>query len=155
MPDEEISLDSPSAKRVNAPANNRNALITLSLGFLTAASIFLLIYQANRALQLRIEAAEVSSDYQTRSIKATIEEDPNLKEQYSEEQDVLRQHAVELRETSKSAKDAMRLSAYAAVLFLLGTAAAVVALLARTTYMVYAGILLGIIALGLGIKALL
>lgn len=155
MPDEPISLDGPPANRGNAPPNNRNALVTLSLGFLTVASILLLIYQANRALQLRIEAAEVSSDYQTKSMKATIEEDPNLRKQYSEEQDVLRQHAVELREASKSAKEAMRLSAYAAILFLLGTAAAVVALFARTSYMVYAGILLGIIGLGLGIKSLL
>lgn len=155
MPDEEISLDSPPVKHVNAPANNRNALITLSLGFLAAASVLLLIYQANRALQLRIEAGEVWSDYQTRSMKATIEEDPNLRTQYSEEQDVLREHAVELREKSKSAKDAMRLSAYAAVLFLLGTAAAVFAPFARIAYLFYAGILLGIIGLVLGVKALL
>ena len=154
MPNGETSLDSQSATRVNASANNRNALMALSLGFLTAVAILLLIYQTNRALQLRIEAAEVWSDYQTRSMKATIEEDPNLKKQYSEEQDVLRQHAVELRERSKSAKDAMRLSAYAAVLFLLGTAAAVVALFGRA-YMVYPGILLGIVALALDIKTLL
>jgi hypothetical protein len=153
MPDEEINLDSPPAKRVIASANNRNALIALSLGFLTAVAILLLIYQANRALQLRIEAAEVWSDYQTRSMKATIEEDPNLRTQYSEEQDVLRRHAVELRETSKSAKDAMRLSGYAAVLFLLGTASAVVALFGRA-YMVYPGILLGIVGLVLAIKML-
>jgi Flp pilus assembly protein TadB len=155
MPDEEISLDSPPAKRVNASANNRNAFVALSLGFLAAASILLLIYQSNRALQLGIDAAEVSSDYQTKSLKTTIEEDPNLKKQYTEEQDVLLKHAVELRETSKRAKDAMRLSGYVAVLFLLGTAAAVVALLARTTSMVYVGILLGIIGLGLAIKTLL
>ena len=155
MPDEEFSLGSPPAKPVNAPANNRNALITLSLGFLAAASVLLLIYQANRALQLRIEAGEVWSDYQTRSMKATIEEDPNLRTQYSEEQDVLREHAVELREKSKSAKDAMRLSAYAAVLFLLGTAAAVFAPFARIAYLFYAGILLGVIGLVLSVKALL
>jgi hypothetical protein len=155
MPDEEISLDSPPVKRVIAPANNRNALITLSLGFLAAASVLLLIYQANRALQLRIEAGEVWSDYQTRSMKATIEEDPNLRTQYSEEQDVLREHAVELREKSKSAKDAMRFSAYAAVLFLLGTASAVFAPFARIAYLFYVGILLGMIGLVLGIKALL
>jgi hypothetical protein len=154
MPDEEINLDSPPAKRVIASATNRNALIALSLGFLTAVAILLLIYQANRALQLRIEAAEVWSDYQTRNAKATIEEDPNLRMQYSEEQEVLRRHAVELRETSKSAKDAMRLSGYAAVLFLLGTAAAVVAFFGRA-YMVYPGILLGIVALALDIKTLL
>jgi len=154
MPDEEITSDRPPAKRVNPSANNRNILIALSLGFLTAVAILLSIYQANRALQLRIEAAEVWSDYQTRGMKAALEEDPNLKEQYSEEQDVLRQHAVELREKSKSAKDAMRLSAYAAVLILLGTAAAVVALFGRA-YMVYPGILLGIVALVLAIKTLL
>ena len=151
MPNE----DSPPAERVKASANNGHVLITFSLGFLTAVAILLLIYQANRALQLRIEAAEVWADYQTRGMKATIEEDPNLNTQYSEEQDVLREHAVELREKSKSARDTVRVSAYATVLFLFGTAAAVFALFSRATYMVYVGILLGIIGLGLTIKALL
>lgn len=154
MPNEEVSLDSSPAKRVNISVKDKNALIALSLGFLTAASILLLIYQANRAVELRIDAAEVWSDYQTRSVKATVEEDPNLKTQYSEEQDVVLRHAVDLRERSKSAQNAMRVSAYAAVLFLLGTAVAIVALFGRP-YMVYPGILLGIIALALGIKALL
>ena len=88
-------------------------------------------------------------------MRAALEEDPNLKEQYSEEQDRLRQHAVELREKSKSAKDEMKLSAYAAVLFLLGTAAAVFAPIARAAYLFYAGIVLGIVGLMLGVKALL
>lgn len=87
-------------------------------------------------------------------MKATVEEDPNLKTQYSEEQDVVLRHAVDLRERSKSAKNAMRVSAYAAVLFLLGTAVAIVGFFGRP-YMVYPGILLGIIALALVIKALL
>lgn len=154
MPNEEVSLDSSLAKRVNISVNDKNALIVLSLGFLTAASILLLIYQANRAVELRIEAAEVWSDYQTRNMKTTVEEDPNLKSQYSEEQDVVLRHAVDLRERSKSAKNAMRVSAYAAVLFLLATAVAIFAFFGRP-YMVYPGILLGIIALALGFKALL
>lgn len=87
-------------------------------------------------------------------MKAIVEEDPSLKTQYSEEQDVVLRHAVDLRERSKSAKNAMRVSAYAAALFLLGTAIAIVAFFGRP-YMVYPGILLGIIALALSIKALL
>ena len=154
MPNEEVSVDSSVEKRVNISVNDKNALIVLSLGFLTAASILLLIYHANRAVELRIDAAEVWSDYQTRGMKATVEEDPNLKTQYSEEQDVVLRHAVDLRERSKSAKSAMRVSAYAAVLFLLGTAVAIVSFFGKP-YMVYPGILLGIIALALGFKALL
>jgi len=126
----------------------------LSLGFLAAASILLLIYQANRAVDLRVDAAEVWSDYQTRNLKATLEEDPNLRTQYFEEQDTVLRHAVDLREKSKSARNAMRASAYAAVLFLLGTAVAIVAFFGRP-YMVYPGILLGIIALVFALKALL
>lgn len=154
MQNEEISSDSPPPKQVSASTNHRHVFITLTLGFLTIAAILLLIYQANRALELRVEAAEVWADYQTRSMKAIIEEDPNLKMQYDEEQDVLRQHAVELREKSKSAKDALRLSANVAVLFLFGTAAAVGGLFSRR-FLVYVGILLGIIGLGLAIKTLL
>jgi hypothetical protein len=154
MPNEEVSLDNSLAKRYNISVNDKSALMALSLGFLTAASILLLIYQANRAVELRIDAAEVWSDYQTRSMKATVEQDPNLKTQYSEEQDAVLRHAVDLRARSESAKNAMRVSAYAAVLFLLGTAVTIVAFFGRP-YMVYPGILLGIIALALAIKALL
>jgi hypothetical protein len=153
MQNEEISSDSPSPTRVNVWTNHRHILITLTLGFLTSAAVLLLVYQANRALEFRVEAAEVWADYQTRSMKAIIEEDPNLKTQYDEEQDVLRRHAVELREKSKSAKDALKLSANAAVIFLFGTAAAVGGLFSRP-FLVYVGILLGIIGLGLAIKTL-
>ena len=154
MPNEEVSLDSSLAKQINISVNDKNALVVLSLSFLTAASILLLIYQADRAVDLRINAAEVWSDYQTRSMKATVEEDPNLKAQYSEEQNVVLRHAVDLKDRSKSAKNAMRLSAYAAALFLLGTAVAIVAFFGKP-YMVYPGILLGIIAFALSLKALL
>jgi len=150
MPNEEITLNSTLTARVD----NKDAFIALVLGFLTAAGILLLIYQANHTAELRSEASEVWSDYQTRSLKATTEEDPNLRTQYAEEQERVRQHAVELREKSKSAKAAMTLSGYAAVLFLLGATAAGVALVGRS-YMVYPGIVLGIIALALSIKSLL
>ena len=154
MAAEEINMSNSSAVR-KSPAHNRNILVTLSLGFLTVASILLLVYQANRATQLRIEAAEVWSDYQTRGTKAAIEEDPNLKAQYSEEQEMLRKHAVQLRETSKSANDAARLSGFSSLLFLLGTTAAVIALIGRSVYLIYAGLVLGIIAVVLAFKAAL
>src|SRR5438477_7305701 len=103
---------------------DRNVLLTVILGLLTAAAILLLIYQANRALQLRIEAAEVWSDYQVKIVKATTEEDPNLRQQYDEEQDVLRQHAHELKQNSANAKYAAKFSGYGTGLLLLGTATA-------------------------------
>ena len=134
---------------------DRNAHIAMILGVLTAAAILLWIYQVNRALQLKIEAAEVWSDYQVRIAKAAIEEDPNLKEQYAEEQDVLRRHASELKDMSSSAKYAARLSGFAALFVLLGTAAAVVAFLAKTIFISYAGILLSVIGIGFDIKAML
>lgn len=154
MPNEDLNLDSSLAKRINISVNDKNALIVLSLGFLTAASILFLIYQANRSVELRIEAAEVWSDYQTRNMKATLEEDPNLRTQYFEEQEVVLRHAVDLREKSKSARNATRTSAYAAALFLLGTAAAIVAFFGRP-YMIYPGIILGIIALAFVVRSLL
>ena len=87
----EISLDSPPAKRAYAVSGlDRLALIPIIVGLLTAASILLLIYQENRAVQYRIDATEVCSAYQVKIVQAAIEEDPNLKAQYTEEQDVLR-----------------------------------------------------------------
>lgn len=125
------------------------------LGLLTAAAILMCIYQMNHALQLKVEAAEVWSDYQLRIAKASIEEDPNLKQQYAGEQEVLGRRAAELKDGSNSAKYAARFSGFAALFILLGTTAAVVALLSKSTYICYAGILLSIVGIGLEIKALL
>ena len=156
----EISLDShpansPPAKRAYAvPGLDRLALIPIIVGLLTAASILLLIYQENRASQYRIDATEVWSAYQLKIVQATIEEDPNLKAQYTEEQDVLRQHAQDLREKSSDVRHAVMISAYAALLLLLGAATAVFALVANSIHAGYVGLLLGIIGVGLGIRAL-
>jgi hypothetical protein len=151
----EISLDSPPAKRAYAVSGlDRLALIPIIVGLLTAASILLLIYQENRALNSRIEATEVWSAYQVKIVQATIEGDPNLKAQYTEEQDVLRQHAQDLREKSSDARHAVMISAYAALLLLLGAATAVFALVTNSIHSGYAGLLLGVIGVGLGIRAL-
>ena len=152
---DEIPFHSPPAQQVYATSRiDRNALIAMLLGLLTVATILLLIYQVNRALQLRIETAEVWSDYQVRIAKATIEEDPNLKQQYTEEQDVLQKHAADLKERSARAKHAARLSGFAALFVLLGTAAAVVAFLSKSMYLGYAGILMSIIGVGFEIRGL-
>ena len=151
----EISLDSPPAKLAYAASGlDRLALIPIIVGLLTAASILLLIYQENRAVQYRIEATEVWSAYQVKIVQATIEQDPNLKAQYTEEQDVLRQHAQDLREKSGDARHAVMISVYAALLLLLGAATAVLGLFANSIHAGYAGLLLGIIGVGLGIRAL-
>jgi len=153
---DEIRSHNPPTHEAHPPLRlDRNALIAMILGLLTAGAILLWIYEVNRALQLKIQAAEVWSDYQVRIAKAAIEEDPNLKEQYAEEQDVLRRHASELKDLSSSAKYAARLSGFAALFVLLGTAAAVVAYLTKTIYLSYAGILLSVIGIGFDIKALL
>jgi hypothetical protein len=156
MPTREINSNNHPGERVHAASGlDRIALIAIILGVLTAASILLLIHQQNRALQYRIEAAEVWSDYQVKIVKATTEEDPNLRQQYTEEQDVLRQHAQDLKAKSKDAGDALRFSAYAAVLLLIAASIAVFAILAKSIYASYLGLLLGIIGVGLNLRALL
>ena len=106
-------------------------------------------------MNLGIEAADVWSDYRVGVVKAATEPDPNLRKQYAEEQDVLRQHAVELREKTKAARHAVNLSTYAALFLLLATIAAVCALISKIKYIAYVGILLSIIGVALDIKALL
>jgi hypothetical protein len=149
------NLDSPRAELVSVtPALGRLALMAMILGLLTAASILLLIYQENRAVQYSIEATEVWSAYQVKIVQAAIDEDPNLKKQYTEEQDLLRQRAQDLREKSSGARHAVMISIYAAVLLLFGAAAAVFGLVANSIYAGYAGLLLGIIGAGLAVRAL-
>lgn len=155
MPDEIRSSNAPSQHVDVNPPIDRNASIAIILGLLTTAAILFWIYQVNHALQLKIESAEVWSDYQMRIAKATIEEDPNLKQQYTEEQDVLRRHATELKDMSNSARYAAKFSGFAALFVLLGTTAAVVAFLSKSNYFGYAGILLTLIGIGFEIKVLL
>ena len=151
----EISLYSPPAKPARANTGlGRHALIAMILGLLTAASILLLIYQENRAVQYRIDAAEVWSAYQVKIVQCAMEEDPNLKKQYAEEQDLLRQRAEDLRGKTSVARRAVVISGYAALLLLFGAATAVFGLVANSIYAGYAGLLLGIIGVGLGVRAL-
>lgn len=121
------------------------------LGLLTAACILLLIFQVNRSLQLSIEAAEVWSDYQVKIVKSSAEEDPNLRQQYTEEQDVLRRHAQDLKQRSSNARHVVKFSVYAAALLLLGTAVASLGILANSRHTVYLGLLFGVIGLGLSL----
>jgi len=132
-----------------------NALISVILGVLTATSIGLLVFQTNRALQLRIEAVEVWADYQVKIVKASVEEDPNLKAEYSEENNVLLQHAQDLKQKSANAKYSLKHSAYAAALILLGTSVAALSLLVKIRYISYVGLLLGLIGAALSVKSFL
>lgn len=155
MPDEIKSPSAPTEHVVGNLLLDRNALIAMILGLLTAAAILLWIYQVNHSLQLKIEATEVWSDYQVRIAKAMVEEDPNLKQQYAEEQDVSRRHAEELKDRSISAKHAAKFSGFAALFFLVGATAAVVAFLLKRNFIGYAGILFALVGIGFEIKVLL
>ena len=155
MPSHEVNLDRVSGRpRYAALRLDRFTLIPIIVGLLTAASILLVIYQDHRADQFGFEATEVWSAYQVNIVKTTVEPDPNLKAQYIEEQDVLRQDAQNLRERSSDARQAVVMSGYAALLLLLGAATAVVALIAKSTHSSYAGLLLAVIGVGFVIRAL-
>lgn len=155
MSSREIILDSPPAIRTSASIEfDRLVLIPIIVGLLTLVSILLLIYQENRAVQYRIDATEAWSAYQLKVVQATVEEDPNLKAQYTEEQDVLRQQAQDLRAKSSDAKHAVMISAYAALLLLLGAGTAGFGLAAKSIHAGHVGLVLGIIGVGLGTRAL-
>lgn len=97
-------MDSAPAKQTYAASRiGRLALIPIIAGLLTA-SFFVLIYYGDRSIQYSIEATEVWSAYQLKILQAQIEEDPNLKAQYTEEQDVLRRRAQDLRDESSDAR---------------------------------------------------
>lgn len=151
----EISLDRPLAERANVtPGLSRLALIPIVVGLLTAASLLSLIYQENRAVQYRIEAVEGWSAYQMKTVRAAIEEDPNLKTQYTQEQEVLSQRAQGLKEKSSVATRGVRTVSYATLFLLLGAATAVFALAVNSIHAGYAGLLMGIVGVGLGVTAL-
>ncbi|MFY9555632.1 MAG: hypothetical protein WAV47_13040 [Blastocatellia bacterium] len=134
---------------------NSNILFTIILALLSAAGMLLLIFHVNRSVELRIETAEVWSDYQVKIVKASAEEDPNLKQQYTEEQDLLRRHAEGLRESGGKARRAVKFSGYGAGLLLLGTAAAALGLVANNRYFGYLGLLLGVIGVGFSLTTFL
>ena len=151
----EVILDRFPVRRGSSSLGlDRLALIPIIAGLLTAASTLLVIYQDVRADQSGFESTEVWSAYQVNIVKTAVEQDPNLKAQYIEEQDVLRQDAQKLRGKSSDARHAVVMSGYAALLLLLGAATAVVALVARSIHGSYAGLLLGIMGVGLDISSL-
>jgi hypothetical protein len=152
----EVSLDSAPAIRtdVATPGISRVALIPIIVGLLTAASVLLLIYQQNRAVQYRIDATEVWAAYQVKIVQTATEEDPNLKAQYTEEQDVLRQQGQDLKNKSSDARRAVLISTYAVLLLLLATATGVLGLAAKNIHGSHIGLVLAIIGVGLCIRAL-
>lgn len=155
MSSREISIDGAPAIRTYAASGlGLLALIPIIVGLVTAASVLLLIYQENRAVQYRIDATEVWAAHQVKIVKAAVEADPNLKAQYTEEQDVLRQQAQDLRDKSSGARHAVVISTYAALLLLLGTATAVFGFAAKSINAGYAGLVLGIIGMVLGLRGL-
>lgn len=155
MPSNEISTENTGVVRHTLSRIDKNLLWTIILGLFTAAAILLFIFQVNRSLALRIEAAEVWTDYQVRIVKSTAEEDPNLRQQYAEEQDVLRVHAQDLKQRSSHSKNAVKFSMYAAVLLLFGTAVGVVGILAESRHFVYLGLLFGVVGVVLGFTTLI
>lgn len=155
MPSSEVILDRFPGRPGYSPLGlDWLALIPIIVGLLTTASILLVIYQDHRADQFGYEAAEVWSAYQVNIVKTAVEQDPNQKAQYIEEQEVLRQEAQNLRAKRSEARRAVGMSGYAALLLLIGAATAVVALVAKSTHSSYAGVLLAVIGVGLGISAL-
>ena len=160
MSTREISLESAPAIRtgiqpdVAAPGLSRLALIPIIVGLLTAASVLLLIYQQNRAVQYRIDATEVWAAYQVKIVQTATEEDPNLRAQYTEEQDVLRQKGQDLKDKSSDARRAVLITTYAALLLLLATATGVFGLAAKNIHGSHIGLVLAIIGVGLCIRAL-
>ena len=134
----EINLDSTPDKRAYAvPELDRLVLIPIIVGLLAAASI--------------LSGTPTAT---CTSAQATIEEDPNLKAQYTEEQDVLRRHAQDLKEKSSGAGHAVMTSVYAALLLLLGAGVGVFALVTKSVHSGYASLLLGVIGVALGLRAL-
>jgi hypothetical protein len=134
MSGREIRLDRGPAKQTHAARIGRLALFSIIVGLLTAASFLVVIYQENRSVQYRIEAAEVWSAHQLKIVQSQIEEDPNLKAQYTEEQDVLRRRAQDLRNESSDARHVVMISAYATLLLLLGAATSILALVANRNH---------------------
>jgi hypothetical protein len=135
MSGREIRLDRGPAKQTHAASRiGRLALLPIVVGLLTAASFLVLIYQENRSVQYRIEATEVWSAHQLKIVQSQIEEDPNLKAQYSEEQEVLRRRAQDLRNESSDARHVVMISAYATLLLLLGAATSILALVANRNH---------------------
>jgi len=155
MQQEQINTEALPSERSPSSGINQSLLFTIILGVLAAASILVLIFQVNRSLDTRIQAAEVWADYQTKIVKATSEEDPNLREQYTEEQELLRRHAQEMKQSSSNARHVVKLSSYASVLLLLAAVTAILGLLAHSRSTVFLGLLFGIIGLGFSITTLI
>ena len=70
MQAKKIAAERLPAEPFHSSRIDRNVLFTMILGLLTAASVILLIFQVNRSLELRIESAEVWSDYQVKIVKS-------------------------------------------------------------------------------------
>jgi len=130
-------------------------LTTALLAMLAAVSNLLSTHEADRAIQAKIEASDRWSYYQAKSIKGIVTPDPAEKARYKNEQEEIRKEAEEQTRESKHATHIHEFFAYAVTIFQVATAIGAIAVLVKKKSFWYTSLALGLIGVGLAIKAFL
>jgi hypothetical protein len=130
------------------------ALTTALFAVFAAVSSLLSTHESDRAILFRVEASDQWSYYQAKSIKGAITQNPDEKARYEREQEEIRKEAEKKTEASEHAMHVHEFCAYAVTIFQVATALGAIAVLVKLKPIWFTSILLGVLGIGLIVKAI-
>jgi cytochrome oxidase assembly protein ShyY1 len=130
------------------------ALTTALFAVFAAISSLLSTHESDKAILLRVESSDQWSYYQAKGIKGMITENPSEKTRYEQEQENIRKEAEAKTEASEHAMHIHEYCAYAVTIFQVATALGAIGVLVKRRPIWYTSMALGIVGVGLLIKAM-
>ena len=129
------------------------ALTTALFAVFAAISSLLSTHESDLAILSRVESSDQWSYYQAKSIKSAITQSSDEKARYEREQEAIRKEAEAKTEASEHAMHVHEYCAYAVTIFQVATALGAIAVLVKIKPVWYTSIVLGLVGIGLFIKA--
>jgi hypothetical protein len=137
------------------PWAEKVALTTALLAVMAAVSSLMSTHEADRAMQLKIEASDRWAYYQAKSIKEIVTSDAQEKVRYRSEEEQIRKEAAEIDSESKHARHVHEFFTYAVTLFQVATAIGAIAVLVKKRMFWYTSIGMGMAGIILVVRAIL
>lgn len=131
------------------------ALTTALLAVLAALSSLFSTHESDKAILLKVGASDQWNYYQAKGIKSMITTDPKEKARYNSDQEKIKEDADSKDRESEHAVHTHEFFSYAVTIFQIATAIGAIAVLVKKKYMWYLSLSLGLIGMGLVIRAFL
>lgn len=131
------------------------ALTTALLAVMAAMASLMSTHESDKSILVSIKASDQWSFYQAKSIKSKLATDEAERIRYDKEKEEVKKEAETLSKESEEAVEIHEFFAYGVTLFQVATAIGAIAVLVKKKYYWYISLSLGVVGVGLVIKAVL